>query len=261
MIEWQTTELAGLVSHLRRGPPVENVAILVAVFLGGIVSGFAGFAFSAVAGVILLHLLAPVLAIPLMMSCTIVSQLTTLLALRRSIDWSEAVPLTLGGVVGLPVGLSLMMFAPPQSYRVAFGLMLLGYSIYMLLKRPVAKLAGAATPALHSAVGFAGGMIGGFTAMPGALPVIWCELRGVPRERQRGVVQPFILVMQALAIALLFFNSGTPRTEIWHYTLVALPALGGGILVGFLLYSRVDAARFRAAILWLLLFCGALMVF
>jgi uncharacterized protein len=190
-----------------------------------------------------------------------VSQLATLVALRRSIDWGEAVPLTLGGVAGLPVGLSLMMFAQPQSYRVAFGLMLLGYSIYMLLKRPVTKLVGAATPALHSAVGFAGGMIGGFTAMPGALPVIWCELRGVPRERQRGVVQPFILVMQALAITLLFFNSGTPRTEIWHYTLVALPALVGGILVGFLLYSRVDAARFRAAILWLLLFCGALMVF
>jgi hypothetical protein len=34
---------------------VENVAILVAIFLGGIVSGFAGFAFSAVAGAILLH--------------------------------------------------------------------------------------------------------------------------------------------------------------------------------------------------------------
>ena len=240
---------------------MENVAVLVAVFLGGIVSGFAGFAFSAVAGVILLHLLTPVLAIPLMMSCTIVSQLATLLALRRSIDWGEAVPLTLGGMAGLPLGLSLMMLAQPHAYRVAFGLILIGYSIYMLLKRPVANLAGAATPTLHSAVGFAGGVIGGFTAMPGALPVMWCELRGVPKARQRGVVQPFILVMQALAVALLFFNSGTPRAEIWNYTLVALPALAGGVLIGFFLYSRVNAARFRTAILWLLLLCGALMVF
>ena len=49
---------------------MEDVAVLVAVFLGGIVSGFAGFAFSAVAGVILLHLLAPMLAIPLMTEAT-----------------------------------------------------------------------------------------------------------------------------------------------------------------------------------------------
>jgi hypothetical protein len=44
---------------------MEQLAISAAVFLGGIVSGLAGFAFSAVAGAILLHVLAPVLAIPL----------------------------------------------------------------------------------------------------------------------------------------------------------------------------------------------------
>ena len=71
---------------------METVAICSAVFLGGIVSGFAGFAFSAVAGAILLHVLAPILAVPLMMSCTIVSQMTTLAIFRRFVDWREALP-------------------------------------------------------------------------------------------------------------------------------------------------------------------------
>ena len=46
-------------------------ALMLAAFLGGVVSGFAGFAFSAVAGAILLHFLKPMQAIPLMMLCSI----------------------------------------------------------------------------------------------------------------------------------------------------------------------------------------------
>src|SRR5262249_4714042 len=46
-------------------------ALTTAIFLGGVVSGFSGFAFSAVAGVILLHLFEPLVAIPLMMCCSI----------------------------------------------------------------------------------------------------------------------------------------------------------------------------------------------
>ena len=43
----------------------------IAVFCGAFVSGLAGFAFSAVAGAILLHVLPPLEAVPLMMACSI----------------------------------------------------------------------------------------------------------------------------------------------------------------------------------------------
>jgi hypothetical protein len=66
---------------------MEYLALGVAVFLGGIVCGFAGFAFSAVAGAILLHVLEPLLAIPLMMLCSIICQITSLTVLRRLIAW------------------------------------------------------------------------------------------------------------------------------------------------------------------------------
>jgi uncharacterized membrane protein YfcA len=238
---------------------MEQLAVCVAVFLGGIVSGFAGFAFSAVAGAILLHFLAPMLAVPLMMSCTIVSQLTTLTALRRFIDWREAVPMIVGGVAGLPIGLGLLMLAQPAAYRIAFGVCLVGYALYMLIKRPSWSFASIAGSRLHSAVGFAGGLVGGFTAMPGALPVIWCELRGLPRERQRGVVQPFILGMQVLAMVVLAGSSSVAGDELWRYTLLALPALAAGVFIGFLLFARLDQQRFRAVVLWLLVASGLLM--
>jgi uncharacterized membrane protein YfcA len=97
--------------------------------------------------------------------------------------------------------------------------------------------------------------------MPGALPVIWCELRGVSREQQRGVVQPFILGMQALAMVMLACRPGIIRGEVLRYTLLAMPALAAGVIIGMFLFTRVDRARFRAATLWLLVASGLLMVF
>jgi uncharacterized membrane protein YfcA len=42
-----------------------------AIFAGAFVSGLAGFAFSAVAGAILLHVFQPLEAVPLMMACSV----------------------------------------------------------------------------------------------------------------------------------------------------------------------------------------------
>jgi uncharacterized membrane protein YfcA len=131
----------------------------------------------------------------------------------------------------------------------------------MLVKKPTLSFAELAGPRLHSAVGFAGGLVGGFTAMPGALPVIWCELRGVAREQQRGIVQPFILGMQVLAVAMLAMRPGVIRGELLRYTLLALPALAAGVILGLFLFSRIDNARFRAATLWLLVVSGLAMMF
>ena len=75
----------------------------IAVFSGAFVSGLAGFAFSAVAGGILLHVLEPLEAVPLMMACSIGVQATNLWALRKSIQWKESLILVIGGLLGIPI--------------------------------------------------------------------------------------------------------------------------------------------------------------
>jgi len=53
--------------------PVSYLIVSAGVFAGAVVSGLVGFAFSAVAGVVLLHVLPPTEAVPLMMACSIVT--------------------------------------------------------------------------------------------------------------------------------------------------------------------------------------------
>jgi hypothetical protein len=77
------------------------VLVSVAVFSGAVVSGLAGFAFSAVAGAILLHLMPPIEAVPLMMACSILVQVTSLFALMRGVQWKRSLILSGGGLIGI----------------------------------------------------------------------------------------------------------------------------------------------------------------
>jgi uncharacterized protein len=234
-------------------------ALILAVFLGGIVSGFAGFAFSAVAGAILLHFLKPMQAIPLMMLCSIVAQLISLVMMRKHIAWKESTPLLIGGFLGVPIALFLLTLIEPRAFRIAFGLVLVGYALYMLA-RPAAAIVRHGGAAMGSAVGFAGGLVGGLTAMPGALPVIWCELRGLSKEHQRGLVQPYILAMQVFAIALLLAQPGAISRDLLVVTAAALPATVAGTFIGMALFGRLDSCKFRLVVLLLILLSGALMI-
>src|ERR1700757_3092556 len=83
----------------------------IAVFSGAFVSGLAGFAFSAVAGAILLHVLQPMEAVPLMMACSVGVQATNLWALRKNIQWKQSLILVFGGLLGVPIAVWLLQVA------------------------------------------------------------------------------------------------------------------------------------------------------
>ena len=75
------------------GEPAQlHLLLVLGVFAGAVVSGFCGFAFSAVAGAILLHALPPSEAVPLMMMCSVLVQSVCLVSLRRHIQCPKHAP-------------------------------------------------------------------------------------------------------------------------------------------------------------------------
>lgn len=235
------------------------------VFAGAVVSGFAGFAFSAVAGIVLMHLMPPVRAVPLMMACSVAVQGASLIALRNCMRWKQSLPYMIGGAAGIPLALYLLHHLGASILRIGFGSLIAAYAGYMLISpmvsRPHKKAseyrdehAGAA-----AAIGFGGGLIGGFTAMPGAVPTIWCNLRGLSKNEQRGLVQPYIAVMQCFAIALLLASGGFSGGTFLDL-LLSLPALAAGAALGIFLFGKIGHASYRRAILLILLAGGAALI-
>ena len=236
--------------------PVEFAMLSTAVFLGGLVSGFSGFAFSAAAGAILLHVFEPIAAIPLMMFCSIASQSMSLVKVYRLIRWRELAPLLIGGMAGATVAVPLTATVHPHSFRIAFGVFLAGYALYMLtrhllIRRPPTLAAGAASVPALSAVGFAAG----------ALMVVWCELRGLSKESQRALVQPFIIAVQIFAIGLYCLQPHAIGFELFRHLALALPAVGLGTFIGMSMFSKVNDQVFRCSALIIILASGCLMVF
>jgi hypothetical protein len=229
--------------------------VSAAVFSGAVVSGFAGFAFSAVAGAILLRLMPPIQAVPLMMACSVFMQVTSLLALRLNMQSSRILILAAGGLLGLAPAIYLLQHVDTWLFRAGFGVFVAGYSAFMLLRSAMKYRPSFGGVFGEGLVGFGGGLIGGLTAMPGALPTIWCDLHGIAKNEQRALIQPFILMMQLVALALL-----VPRVD-WSSGMlldlaISVPALAAGAAVGIMLFGRVNDAVFRRIVLTTLLVSG-----
>jgi uncharacterized membrane protein YfcA len=229
-----------------------NILLSVAVFAGAFVSSLAGFAFSAVAGAILLRIFQPMEAVPLMMACSIGVQAANLWALRRNIQWKGSLLLIVGGALGIPVAIYLLQNADTHILRLGFGIVVALYAGCMLFRPTLARGTATTSRRLTALIGFGGGLVGGLTAMPGAIPTIWCDMRGLPKSDQRGLVQPFIAFMQVLALALLLERlpaRGRPRHQ---------PA---GAVCGFrarhCCIPEINEVGFRRTILVLLLLSGA----
>jgi uncharacterized membrane protein YfcA len=228
-----------------------------AVFSGAFVSGLAGFAFSAVAGGILLHSMEPLEAVPLMMACSVGVQLSNLWALQKNIRWKESLVLVFGGLLGVPIAVWLLRHTDATMFREGFGFAIALYAGYMLF-RPSPQSSQPMCQRRNALVGIGGGLIGGLTAMPGALPTIWCDLHGVSKTQQRGLVQPFIAAMQVFALALMLARNDL-SSKVFVDLALSTPALLCGSVLGVLAFRSINETAFRRIILVVLLFSGVLL--
>jgi uncharacterized membrane protein YfcA len=233
--------------------------ISAAMFSGAVVSGTIGFGFSAIAGVIMLHVMPPIEAVPLMMACSVLVQISSLFAVMRGVQWKRCLVFAAGGLPGIAPAIYLLQHLNTDLFRAGFGILIAAYAAHMLFRSATAPKPLAGCVIGDGLIGFGGGLIGGLTAMPGALPSIWCDLHGLSKGEQRGVVQPFILVMQLIALALLVPHIGWSSAMLTHIA-ISLPALAAGTAVGVMLFGRIDNALFRRVVLGTLCVSGLALV-
>src|SRR5260370_13012904 len=99
----------------KRTLDIATYAILLAGALaGGFVSGLAGFGTALMALGIWLYILPPAVAVPLVLICSVSSQISTLPSMWKLLDFRLALPFVVGGLIGMPIGTLLVARADPQ---------------------------------------------------------------------------------------------------------------------------------------------------
>ena len=235
-----------------------TAAPLVAILVAATASSIAGFAFSALCGALLFHLMdSPVYAVQVMILCSIAIQLFSVAALRHSIDWRSLPVFLVGGVLSVPAGAWLLLHLPSGVYRGVIGALLIVYGCYLLLRTPTQVIIRTG-PLADACAGFLGGFTGGLAGFPGAFVTIWCGLKGWDKARQRGLYQPFILFMQPvglIAIHLMRPAASTAAQLNWT-SLVFVPAALLGAWFGLCVFKRLTDRQFELAVNLLLVAAG-----
>ncbi len=234
---------------------LEVMIIPAGAFLAAFVVGAAGFGDALVMAAVWLHFIDPVEAVPLIVASGLLMHTLPLYRLRRELQFDRLAPFVLAGVVGVPVGTTLLKHLDPDPFRLATGVFLIAYSLFVTLGRDV-RVAEAGGRAADGAIGLAGGVLGGLAGLSGVLPTLWAGLRGWSKERQRGVYQPFVWVMHLLTLAGLAWT-GILTAETGVRFLWCVPAVVVGSGLGLVVYRHLDETRFRRIVLLLLLVSGA----
>ena len=230
---------------------------LLAAFIGGFASGLAGFAMGFVVSAIWLHVITPVQTTTLIVGYGLWTQGYGVWKLRHSLRWRNVAPFIIGGTVGVPLGTMLLTYIDAAYLRSGVGLLLVVYGIYGLAQ-PAFKPWQAGVAA-DGGIGFLNGVLCGLTGLPGFVITIWCQLRGWTKDLQRAVFQPVMLaaiVVTAISLSV----TGAVTADTVKLYLLGLPALLGGLWLGFKLYGKLDDVAFRKLILLLLLVSGLALI-
>ena len=248
------------------GPSLAGIMFIAAVlFCAGLVSGLAGFAFSAVAACVL-WLMPPLQAMPLIMLLSTCNQLLSIGKLRREMtllgtaNREGALPYIIGGLAGVPFGVALLRGLPVSWFAAGLGLFLILYSTFTLVLPGRIRLTRSGWH-IAGAVGAMGGVVGGFSGFGASIIVVYLGLRDVHKSAVRGITQPYIVVMQVLSLGVLAaVDPAIFGALFWLLWAVTLPAVLLGTSAGVALYRRLSDHNFRRAVLLLLIASGASLV-
>ena len=240
----------------------DGMPAMYAIFAASLISSTAGFAFSALAGAALFHLVpSPARAVEVMLICSVANQTMMTWSMRNHIVWSSVARYASGGIVGVLAGIVSVTTMASSTYIVFAGCFLICYGAYTLIVR-TPRLPDL-SPAFDTVVGLLSGFFGGTLAFPSVLVVIWTGCKGIDRHAQRAIYQPFILLMQSVAISVLMIV-GRVRPGSSHFVftdLLYMPVALLGTLIGLRLFSGATEGQFKATVSAMLIVSGIALFF
>ena len=231
---------------------------LFATFAGAFVAGLSGFAFGLVAASLWLYILSPVQSATLIVAFGLLVQGYSVWKLREALDWGRLWPF-IAGCGRRRAGRRHTADMVRSAQRPDRGRNHPGSLQPLCFLSPGAEIFRGGR-ASDTAVGFLNGALGGLTGLAGILVIIWCNLRGWPKDVQRTVFQP-VAVAIFLMSALWLSAKGTVTADTAKFFVMGLPCLLPGTWLGLRLFGRIDEATFRKIVLALLFVSGMTLLF
>jgi len=241
-----------IAAYWSRTTPITELTLWI-VLLSASISSIAGFAFSPIAGAILFYLHSDaVLVVQILLVASVAQQIYCVWRFRRQVRSLECLPYVFGSLATLPFGILLLLNSRASILLPSLGFLLLVYGTFVAVK-PTLYLTKSNPLSGRILAGALGGITGGLAAFV----AMWCQVQGFDKERQRSIVQPFILISQVAAIAMLCVARPVGATSLEAIQYAAPAVLGA--YVGLHVFSKLSTSGFNRIVGVALAVAGILM--
>ncbi|PKN35549.1 MAG: sulfite exporter TauE/SafE family protein [Deltaproteobacteria bacterium HGW-Deltaproteobacteria-19] len=239
-------------------PPETVFWILLIAFFAGLVQGFTGF------GSVLLSLPLIMLWLDVRTAVPVTSLFGALLTvgltipLRRYLDWRKVLPLLLGSLPGIPLGVMLLVHLHALWIQRFVGLVLLLYSLWgFFLASPSNRELRGAWP---YGFGFLGGLFGGAISASGPPVIVYVTLQPWNKDVLKATLQGFFL-FSGIVVILFQAREGLMTEPVLKLFLYSVIPILTGTWLGHVLYGRLGERSYRNVVFAMLGLLGIFTLF
>jgi uncharacterized membrane protein YfcA len=230
----------------------EVLLVMGVVFLALFTQSLSGFGLALVSMPLLVPFLGIQTAAPLVAIIALFGEIILLVYYREALNFSVVWRIAAASIIGTPLGVLLLRYAPERFVLSLLGFIVAGYALYALLNFKLPRLE-------HSlwayTAGFLAGLLGGAYNTSGPPVILYGNCRRWPRDSFKSNLQGFFVV-NSIVILLSHFAASGYTAEIWQLVPFALGAAVLGIIAGTRLDKRLNPETFRKVVLLLLLMLG-----
>jgi len=174
----------------------------------------------------------------------------------RHVDLAAMKRLVPATILGVPVRLLLVTFAPARIITGFLGGFLVVYGVFSLARPAETALR---NPQWALPFGFAAGVLGSAYNFNGIPVVVYAGFRGWNPSRFRGTLQAHFLVSGIVIV------TGQALAGLWSHELVtdyvfALPTIVIATALGTVLHKRIPAEKFAASVYALVIALGVVLL-
>jgi uncharacterized protein len=234
----------------------EYFLLCLIIAFAGFTQGFSGF------GAVMVSLPALTLFLPIktvvplvnLMSC--VMNLILVIQLRRHLKWPKILPLLLGSLPGIPLGVYYLKNVAPWMLEFLLAALLITFPWYSRYTNPSKR---ELRPIWAYLAGFGSGCLGGSLGTNGPPIIIYAALQPWDKDELKGTLVGFFFIAHLVAVGLQAYT-GLVTAEVVKMIFFSLPFLALGVFCGSFWYSKTAAESYRKVITIMLVVMGFLIM-
>lgn len=224
--------------------------------LAGFVQGLTGFGSALVAIPLLSFILDIKTAVPLCMLNGLVITTYMAITLHRHLDKNKILPLLIGALPGIAVGVYLLKEVDGSAIRYAIGALLIGYSLYNMIINPKPVNPGKGWGYL---AGFLTGAIGAAFSAGGPPAIIYTTLTSWKKDEIKATLTGFFVASGTLTV-IVHAISGITTLDTMKLFAETAPFVLIGTTIGSLVSGRINRQMYLQVIYVFLIVMGVMMI-